>query len=101
MNVDGDWELTINSPMGKQHVLVTLHESDGRLTGKMLNKGNRMSTDIFDGAVDAGTLTWKARMQMMNLTLTFTTSVDGDTMTGKVKAGVLGRVDVTGRRAEL
>jgi hypothetical protein len=98
MNVDGSWDLVIDSPMGKQNVIITLKEDAGQLTGTLLNKSNNMTTDLFDGAVTGGELTWKAKLQLMNITLTFTTSVQDDVMSGKVKAGLFGNFNVTGQR---
>jgi hypothetical protein len=34
MNVDGSWDLVIDSPMGKQNVIITLKEDAERLTGR-------------------------------------------------------------------
>jgi hypothetical protein len=47
MNVDGSWDLVIDSPMGKQNVIIPLKEDAGRLTGTLLNKSNNMETDLF------------------------------------------------------
>jgi hypothetical protein len=98
MDVDGSWDLVIDSPMGKQNVIITLKEDAGQLTGTLLNKSNNMKTDLFDGAVTGGELTWKAKLQLMNITLTFSTSVQDDVMSGKVKAGLFGNFNVTGQR---
>jgi hypothetical protein len=98
MNVDGSWDLVIDSPMGKQNVIITLEENGGQLTGTLLNKSNKMTTDLFDGAVTSGELTWKAKLQLMNITLTFNTVVQDDVMSGKVKAGLFGNFNVSGHR---
>jgi hypothetical protein len=98
MNVDGDWHLIINSPMGKQDVTVSLKQEDDRLTGTLLNNANNMSTDLFDGAVEDDRLSWKAKLQQIHLTLTFAMRADGDTMSGKVKAAMFGSFDAVGER---
>jgi hypothetical protein len=98
MSVDGDWHLTIDSPMGKQNVVIGLTEESGKLTGTLLNKSNNMTTDIFDGSVDGEQLTWKAKLQQINMTLAFTTTVQDNTMSGKVKAGLFGNFKVSGQR---
>jgi hypothetical protein len=98
MNVDGDWHLIINSPMGKQDVVISLKQEGDRLTGTMLNNTTNLSTDLFDGAVDGDQLSWKAKLKQIHLTLTFAMQVDGDTMSGKVKAAMFGSFDAAGER---
>jgi hypothetical protein len=98
MNVDGDWHLTINSPMGKQNVVISLKQEGELLSGTLLNKANGMTTDLFDGAVEGEELTWKAKLQQIAITLSFTMRTDGDEMTGKVKAGLFGNLDAAGER---
>jgi hypothetical protein len=98
MSVDGNWELVIDSPMGKQDVLIEVKEADGELTGTLHNKTNNQTTEIFDGKVTGDDLTWKAKMQQVNITLTFNTSVQGDAMSGKMKAGMFGSFKVSGQR---
>ena len=34
MSVDGDWKVTVNSPMGAQEATLTLDTSNGGLSGK-------------------------------------------------------------------
>ena len=53
---------------------------------------------FFDGSVRGDELQWKVTLKQMKMTLTFTASVDQDTMTGKVKAGMFGRFNVRGAR---
>jgi hypothetical protein len=100
MSVDGNWDLVIDSPMGKQHVLVELKQEDDRLTGTLLNKSNNMSSEIFDGSVNGEQVRWKVKLQQVKLTVSFTTTVQDDSMSGKVKAGMFGNFKVAGRRGE-
>jgi hypothetical protein len=99
MSVDGNWDLVIESPIGKQYMLVAVTGGEGgALTGSMTNKSANKTTDIYDAALDGDQLTFKAKLQAMNMTLTFMMTVADDTMTGKVKAGLFGTFDVAGRR---
>ena|SRR5215475_5145289 len=98
MSVDGNWRLVVQSPMGKQHLAVALHEDHGTLSGTLTNLDRQLTTDIFDGSVADGTLEWKVTLKQMKMTLVFTTTVAEDTMTGKVKAGLFGRFAVAGER---
>jgi hypothetical protein len=99
MSVDGNWRLVVQSPMGRQHLTVALHDDHGTLTGTLTNPERQLTADIFDGSVaDSGELEWKVTLKQMKMTLVFTTTVAEDTMTGKVKAGLFGRFTVTGER---
>ncbi len=98
MSVDGIWLLAIDSPMGTQDFAVDLVTRDGALTGTLTNRGNNISTEIFDGVVDGGELRWKAKLKQLHMTVSFTTTVQDDTMSGNVKAGLFGSFAVTGKR---
>jgi hypothetical protein len=87
MDVNGSWALVVDSPMGKQQFVMDLKEADGEITGTLTNTANKMSTDIFDASVE-GT----------KMTLTFSTTVRDDTMSGSVKAGMFGKFAVSGTR---
>ncbi|HZZ35096.1 MAG TPA: hypothetical protein VFE03_05180 [Caulobacteraceae bacterium] len=97
MSADGNWKTTINSPMGVQEGTLSITTSGDSFTGKM--EGRQGAQDI-SGKVDGNTLTWSASItQPFPITLDFTVSVDGDNMTGSVKAGAFGSSPLTGVRA--
>lgn len=95
--VDGDWDVTIKSPMGDQKSVLTVTSDGATFTGKVA--GTLGSMDIKDGAVDGNTLTWKMDMTVpMPMTLEGTATVDGDAITGSVKAGAFGEMGLSGTR---
>ncbi|HEX7759850.1 MAG TPA: hypothetical protein VF459_10125 [Caulobacteraceae bacterium] len=97
MSADGTWKTTINSPMGVQQGTLTIATSGDTFTGKM--EGAQGAQDL-SGKVDGNTLTWTAQLtQPFPITLEFTVSVDGDAMTGSVKAGAFGSSPLSGVRA--
>lgn len=98
MSVAGNWELVLNSPMGKQDVSLDLKEEDGQLTGTLVNNTSNITSEIIEGAVDGDELRWKVKLPKGKLTLTFTTTVQEDTMSGKVKAGMFGSFGLSGQR---
>ena len=49
MAVDGNWNITMSTPMGERKATLTLLSSGGTLTGTQGADGN--STEIFDGAI--------------------------------------------------
>lgn len=95
--VDGDWDVTVKSPMGDQKSVLTISSNGDSFTGKMA--GSLGSMDIAGGSVDGNTLSWKMDMTVpMPMTLDCTATVDGDTITGEVKAGAFGSMPVSGTR---
>ncbi len=95
--VDGDWNVTIKTPMGDQSSVFTVKSDGASFTGQVA--GALGSMDIKDGAVDGNTLTWKMDMTVpMPMTLEGTATVDGDSISGSVKAGAFGDMGLSGTR---
>ena len=84
----GTYNISINTPMGKQEGTLTLAE-DGGLTGTMAAMGD--SVDIKNGAVNGDTATWAVDVtKPMPLTHEFEGKKDGDNLSGSVKLGAFG-----------
>ncbi|HEV2364960.1 MAG TPA: hypothetical protein VGS12_12275 [Caulobacteraceae bacterium] len=97
MSADGAWKTTINSPMGVQEGTLNIKTSGDTFSGEM---AGRQGSQAISGKVDGNTLTWKANItQPFPLELDFTVTVDGDKMSGSVKAGAFGSSPLTGVRA--
>jgi hypothetical protein len=88
MSADGTWKLSMQTPLGDRKATLTLANAGGALTGKLTGEeGN--TTDIYEGKLDGNAASWKADIKSpMPLTLTFTSTVDGDKMSGNVSAAV-------------
>lgn len=98
MSANGTWNTTINTPMGAQNGTLTLTTDGAELSGTMSSPQGEMA--IENGAVDGDTLTWKAAITSpMPMTLEFSASVDGDSITGTVKLGAFGEAEFSGTRA--
>ncbi len=97
-NVAGTWNCVVNSPMGAQKsVLSVTDNGDGTWTGT--NTGDQGSLDCYDCTVDGDTIAWKSDMKVpMPMTLETTATVDGDAISGSVKAGMFGSFPMTGTR---
>ena len=96
MSADGNWKITINTPMGAQEVNASIQTSGDTFTGKT---EGRMGSQEISGKVNGNTLTWSANItQPMPMTLEFTATVDGDKMNGNVKLGMFGNAPLTGER---
>jgi hypothetical protein len=99
MNIDGNWQLSIASPMGKQNLWVVLAAEGDNLTGTAKAVGQEIDPDIFDGAIAGNVATWKVKVRKpVPLSMELTVTVDGDSMTGKAKPGMFGTFPVTGNR---
>lgn len=93
-DVSGTWDAVVNSPMGEQKSTMTLSQDGDTVTGT--NAGANGSVDIYDGKIDGDTLTWKMDITVpMPLTLEGTATADGDSMSGKIKAGAFGDMPFT------
>ena len=96
-SADGQWETTMNTPMGQQKATITLATDGDALTGTM--EGQQGTLELKDGAVDGDTVSWKADItNPMPITLEFSATVDGDNLSGDVKLGSFGNASFTGTR---
>ncbi|HEY1427756.1 MAG TPA: hypothetical protein VGF50_13880 [Caulobacteraceae bacterium] len=97
MSADGTWKTTINSPMGVQEGTLNIKTDGAAFTGSM---ASAQGTQDISGKVDGNTLTWGSKLtQPFPIDLEFTVTVDGDAMTGSVKAGAFGSSPLKGERA--
>ncbi|QHC23532.1 hypothetical protein [Streptomyces sp. GS7] len=97
MSVEGTWDLTIATPIGRIRPVIELSRRDGQLTG--IAHGLDEDVPLQDIALDGDTLTWRqAVTKPMRLNLTFTVTIDGDTLAGTSRAGRLPSSNVTGQR---
>lgn len=98
MAVDGNWNITLSTPLGDREATLTLAANGGTLTGKQAADGNE--ADIVDGTVNGNDVAWKASItNPMPLTLAFSGKVDGDSISGDVSIGPMGSFPFKGKRA--
>jgi len=96
-NVDGSYDVTIKSPMGDQSAVLTVNSDGASFSGQMA--GGLGIMDITDGAVDGDTLSWTMDMTVpMPMKLEAAAPVDGDAISGNVKAGAFGEMALNGTR---
>lgn len=97
MSVAGTYECVTKTPMGDQKSDVTINVDGDTFTGT--NVGAMGSMDMENGKVDGNKLTWSMKMTVpMPMTLEGEATVDGDTLTGSVKAGAFGTFPLNGTR---
>jgi hypothetical protein len=98
MAVDGNWNITMSTPMGDRNATLSLTSAGATLTGTQSAEGN--SAEIFDGAVTGDSVAWKVSItNPMPLTLEFTGKVAGDSISGDMGIGMMGSFPFTGKRA--
>lgn len=97
MSVAGTYECVTKTPMGDQKSDVTIVVNGDTFSGT--NAGAMGSMEMENGKVDGNKLTWSMKMTVpMPMTLEGEATVDGDTITGTVKAGAFGAFPLTGTR---
>ena len=96
MAVDGNWNITLSTPMGERKTTLTLKSAGGTLTGTQGADGK--SAEIFDGTVSGDDVNWKVSItNPMPLTLEFIGKVSGDSMSGEAGIGPMGNFPFRGR----
>ena len=97
MSVEGAYDCVTKSPMVDQKSVLTVNVDGDTWSGQ--NAGAMGTLDINNGKVDGNTLTWTMDMKVpMPMTLEGEAVVDGDTITGTIKAGAFGNMAMSGVR---
>jgi len=95
MAAAGKYDIVVNSPMGPQPSTLEIN-ADG--TGTQSAQGR--SQPIANGKIDGDNVSWSNSITTpFPMTLEFAGKVDGDTISGNVKAGAFGSFPFTGKRA--
>jgi hypothetical protein len=99
MSVDGTWNLTINTPIGRQHAILELSTSDGVLSGVARDPAQAEAITLVDLTLAGDRLTWAQSItRPMRLNLNFDVTVDRDELAGTARAGRLPSSRVSGHR---
>ncbi|MFE9561800.1 hypothetical protein ACFYM0_11890 [Streptomyces sp. NPDC006487] len=97
MSVEGVWDLSVSTPIGRIKAVVELSLKDGVLTGSA--HGASEEVPLGDITLEGDRLTWQqAITKPVRLNLAFAVTVDGDTLAGTSRAGRLPASKVTGQR---
>jgi hypothetical protein len=95
MAVAGKYEIVVQSPMGPQPSTLEIN-ADG--SGTQSAQGR--SQPIANGKIDGNSVSWSnAITTPFPMTLEFAGNVDGDSISGNVKAGSFGSFPFSGKRA--
>ena len=97
MSVAGSYDCVTKTPMGDQKGVLTVNVDGNSWTGT--NAGAQGTLDCYEGKIDGNTITWKMDMKVpMPMLLEGSATIDGDTITGSVKAGMFGSMALSGTR---
>lgn len=98
MALAGSYNCVTKTPLGNQKGVLTIVPGEGdSFTGGIT--GDLGSMEIRDGRVSGNTLHWQMKMTMpMPMELDCTATIEGDNLTGTVKAGMFGEMELTGTR---
>ena len=97
MSFDGNWKITIATPMGDQHARLELRTEDGKPAGTAAQGGE--SAPLIDPVVEGDRIRWSQDIQKpMPMTVKFDLVRAGDTLKGTAKAGFFLSATVTGER---
>ncbi len=100
MFITGIWNINVSTPVGAQPFVLELTESNGVVQGTA--KGDSETMPLIDPVLNGNRLTWKlAITKPMRLTFSFDVTIDGNTLAGSSKVGMLPSSKVTGARADV
>jgi hypothetical protein len=97
--VAGSWDVTINSPQGANTSLVVFKQDGDKVSGVLKGRAGELP---FEGGTLTGNdlkFSFTINTQGMQLPITLTGKVEGDTMSGKADFGGFAEGDWTAKRA--
>jgi|SRR5579863_1328799 len=96
-NVNGAWDLKLDTPNGPTTPTVTFKQDGETLTGTY--KGRAGETEL-KGTIKGNDIKFSITIhpQGQDLVIEYSGTVDGDTMKGKAKFGEYGEGDFTGKK---
>lgn len=99
MSIEGNWQLTIESPMGKREPKVSFKVEGTSLSGTFT--GQMGSNDFSGGSVDGNSIAWTMSIQGMgqSITMDCQATIDGDELTGEIE-GPRGKMPFSGKRSD-
>lgn len=99
MAADGDWTLTIETPMGPQEAKLTVKSTSATAFDGVLD--GQSGRQEFEGTIEGGdTLVWTTDITVpVPLSIGFSVKIEGDALNGSAQLGMFGSANVTGVRA--
>jgi len=97
--LEGRWSVTVKGPTGAQETELVIEQKNGEYSGVQTGQG--MSSPILDVKYEGNTLSWINQVtKPMKLKVQFQGIIEGNTMTGKCKAGFMGKYPFTATKMD-
>jgi hypothetical protein len=98
VNVTGDWEMTVQSPRGERTHNIHFEQDGEKLTVTMEGRGGEEITG--EGTIKENKIEWSITRSTPRgeFTITYTGTVEGDTMSGEAQMGDFGSMEWTAKR---
>jgi len=97
VNVTGDWEMTTQSPRGERTSDVHFEQESEKLTVTMQLRGEEATAE---GTVKGNKIEWSITRstQRGDMTIAYSGTVEGDTMSGEAQMGDFGAMEWTAKK---
>lgn len=97
MSLGGTYECSTKTPMGHQKGTLTIVPEGDTFTGQIT--GDLGTMELRNGTISGNTLSWKMKMTSpMPIDLDCKATVDGTDLTGTIKAGFFGTMQLNGTK---
>lgn len=98
VNVTGDWELTTKSPRGERTQTIHIEQNGENITVTMQGRGGEEIKA--EGTVKGNKIEWSVTRNTPRgeFTITYTGTVEGDTMSGEAQMGDFGTREWTAKK---
>ncbi len=98
MSVAGTYDCVTKTPLGTQKgVLTVVPEGPDSFSGTI--RGDLGAMDLKNGSIAGNTIAWKMTMTSpMTIELDCKATIEGDTLSGTIKAGFFGSMNLAGTR---
>lgn len=98
VKVDGIWNLSVQTPIGKQNVKLTI-KSDGNTFEGALDGGEGRN-EITDGTIDGSSIFFRATIKRpVKVKVSYKAKIEGDSLTGTAKTPLLPTINFSGTRS--
>lgn len=98
VQVDGVWDLSVQTPIGKQKVKLTITSDGNTFSGAL--EGGEGKNEVTDGTIDGSAIFFRATMKRpVRVKVSYKAQIDGDKMTGTAKTPLLPTINFSGERA--
>ena len=97
VRVDGEWQITMSTPMGPQEMTAHFRSEGASVSGELVSD---QGSQGFAGTLDGNRIRFDLAVEKpMKLTLKYDITIEDDALTGKAKMGMFGSAKLKGTRA--